>query len=63
MTDSNFLREEILFFPSRSKDEEIELVSEEDFYRDAPVTISRPVSDFTIMSTHSLGLSGSCVPT
>ena len=29
----------------RSKDEEIELVSEEEFFRDAPKEISKPVSD------------------
>lgn len=30
----------------RSKDEEIELVSEGEFFRDAPKEISKPVSNF-----------------
>ena len=35
-----------VFITCRSKDEEIELVSETEFFRDAPKEISKPVSIF-----------------
>lgn len=38
-----------LLLPSRSKDEEIELVTLDDFYKTAPADISRPVS-FSLLS-------------
>jgi len=36
----------IVFITCRSKDEEIELVPETQFFRDAPKEISKPVSNF-----------------